>query len=133
MWKGMSMGKEIISQSQRTWLLDALDLWKSRNLLSATQAEGILGLYETQEESVERQRSHGVFVLMGIAALLVGLAFLLVIAYNWESLGRSVKLAIIFGVLIGTHTTGYALRYRWKAKLVSEIVFFVGCLVYGGG
>src|SRR5205814_8153366 len=41
--------------------------------------------------------------------------------------------AIIFGVLIGTHTTGYALSYRWKAKLVSEIVFFVGCLVYGGG
>jgi len=127
------MRKRVISEKQRTWLADELGLWRGEGVLSDEQAARILDLYETQVQIADRKRSRAVFALMGVAAFLVGLATLLLIAYNWEGMPRSLKLVIIFGAIIGAHAGGFVLRYRRQARLLSEVVLFLACLFYGAG
>src|SRR5205807_743113 len=104
--------------------------WRDEGILSQDQQLRILDRYETSIEVAERQRSRAIFVLMGVAALLVGLAVLLLIGYNWEALPRALKVAIILAVILSTHAAGFYLRYRRQALILSEIIFFLGCLFY---
>src|SRR5439155_1864733 len=127
------MTRRTITDRQRGWLHDELEVWRQHGIVSFEQAGKILDLYESTTEVADRQRSRAVFTLMSVAALLVGLAVLLVIGYNWEDLPSPVKLALIFGVLLGTHAAGFWLRYRRQARTLSEVVFFLGCLLYGAG
>lgn len=127
------MAKRPLSYQQRTWLLEELDTWRTQALVSAKQVQDILALYETSGEVSERQHSRALVMLMGIAAFLIGLAVLLLIGYNWAALPRVVKLVLIFGAILGAHTTGFLLRYRRKTGLTSEIPFFLGCFLYGAG
>jgi predicted membrane protein DUF2157 len=127
------MSKRAITAKQRAWLLDELSLWRRDALVSEQQAQRIAGLYEGAGELAERGRSRAVFVLMAAAATLVGLAALLLIGYNWDQLSRWSKLAIVLGVIGVTHAAGFSLRYRRNAGVLSENVFFLGCLFYGAG
>jgi len=91
----------------------------------------ILDLYETVDEISSRTRRRIIFMLMGLAAFLVGLAVLLVVGYNWEAMPRTAKLAVIFGVIAATYAGAFYLRYTVGARVTSEVVFFLGCLFYG--
>src|SRR5947209_219567 len=122
------MARRAITSEQRAWLAGELDTWREQALVTPAQAEGILGLYETTEESAERQHAKSIFALMSVAAFLVGLAALLLVGYNWEAMPRFVKLGLILGVVAGTHATGFWLRYRRQTQSLSEVVFFLGCL-----
>ena len=97
------MGKQAISTKQRAWLLEALQAWRGRGIVSEEQAGRILDLYETPAAIAERQRSRGIFTLMGVAALLVGLAVLWLIGYNWAVMSRGLKLTVIFGAVAAAH------------------------------
>lgn len=125
--------KRTISKRQRSWLLSELSAWSGKGILSEEQTRTILGLYETPEEVSSRSRRRTIFVLMGLAACLVGLALLLVFGYNWEAMPRTAKLAVIFGVIAATHAGAFYLRYAVDARGISEVVFFLGCLFYGAG
>jgi hypothetical protein len=92
-----------------------------------------LALYETPGETSLRKHSLAMFALMSLAALLVGLAALLLIGYNWEAMPKPAKLAVVFGVIVATHGAGFWLRYVRQARRLSEVVFFLGCLFYGCG
>ena len=127
------MAKRGISDKQRAWLVSQLGDWQSQGVLPADQAARILDLYETETELAERKRSAALLTLMGVAALLVGLAALLLIGYNWEAMPDVLKLVIIFGAIVGTQTAAFVLRFRRHATLLSEVVFFLGCLFYGAG
>lgn len=127
------MAKRGISDKQRAWLVRQLDDWQSHGLLFTDQTAPILDLYETQVELAERKRSIALVTLMGIAALMVGLSALLLVGYNWRSMPASLKLFIVFGTIIGTQTVACVLRFRRHATLLSEVVFFLGCLFYGTG
>jgi uncharacterized membrane protein len=126
------MGKRPLSQSLRHWLLDEVDLWRNTGLVSDEQADAILDLYETPQQSSARQQSIAIYILVGLAASFVGLAMLLCIGYNWQSLHDAVKLALILAAVGGAHALGFALRYVWRARIFSEFAFFLGCLLYGG-
>ena len=127
------MAKRGISDAQRTWLVRQLDDWQSHGLLSANQAAPILDLYETPVELTDRKRSIALVTLMGIAALMIGLSVLLLVGYNWKAMPAAMKLSIIFGAILGTHGIAAALRFKRHATLLSEVVFFLGCLFYGIG
>src|SRR4051812_19117131 len=127
------MSKRAITASQRSWLLDQLNVWRQSGIVSEQQAQRIADLYEGAGELAERGRSRAVFVLMSAAATLVGLAALLLIGYNWDALSRPSKLVIILGVIALAYATGFFLRYRRNATALSENVFFLGCLFYGAG
>jgi uncharacterized membrane protein len=127
------MPKRSISARQRDWLHDELQVWRAEAILSEEQGRRILDLYETLAEAVERQRSRAVFTLIAVAGLLVGLAVLLLIGYNWEEMPAGLKLVVMFGAILGTYTGAFYLRYTRGARVASELVFFLGCLFYGAG
>lgn len=127
------MSKRSISLRQRGWLRGELEAWQAEAILTGEQADRILSLYEGPAEAVARQRSRAVFTLMAVAGLLVGLAVLLLIQYNWEAMPAGLKLTVVLAAVIGTHTCGFSVRYVRRARLASELVFFLGCLLYGAG
>jgi uncharacterized membrane protein len=125
------MARRSISVKQRAWLASQLDDWRSCDIVSADQSSRILDLYETPTELAERGRSELLLVLTSLAAFLIGLAVLLLIGYNWHAMPAAVKLLIIFTVLIATHALGFYLRFVRGFRMLSEVVFFLGCLFFG--
>jgi uncharacterized membrane protein len=123
--------RRALAPAQRAWLLDEMKVWQSLGLLSGDGADEILALYETQRDSTSRQHATAIFVLLAVAAIFVALAALLLVGYNWEAMPTPLKLAIVFGVLGGTHALGFYLRYTAGKRRGSEVVFFLGCLFYG--
>lgn len=127
------MANREITDRQRNWLVGELSAWNDAGLVTSDQAEKILAIYGTPEEVAERRGARAIFTLTSLAALLVGLAVLLLIGYNWEDMPPALKLVIIFSVLIATHVCAFLLRYRFDKRTASEVVFFLGCLLYGAG
>ena len=126
------MSREI-TEPQRNWLSSELEVWRSLGILGEDQAREVLALYTTPGEFNERRQSKGVMVLMAMAATLVGLSLLLVIGYNWSEMSDTLKITAVFGSLIVTHAAGAGLRWRRGLRRESEILFFIGCIVYGSG
>lgn len=127
------MSKRCLSAQQRSWLLDELQIWQAEGILSQEQAHRLVELYESSSEAADRQRLRGVFTLMAVAGLLVALALFLVIGYNWEAMPAGLKLVIIFALILGTHGSGFYLRYLRESATASELAYFLGCLFYGAG
>jgi uncharacterized membrane protein len=127
------VGVRQISNQQREWLSQELEFWRGEGFVNAAQTDRIRDCYETIGASGARQHSRARFALKGISALLVGLAALLVVGYNWDQLHWVLKLVLIFAGVAGTHALAFYLRYVAGAQRVSEVVFFLGCLFYGAG
>ena len=108
-----------------------MDLWRAGGILSDDQPARILDLYETPAEIAQRKHSIALFALSGVAALMIGLAALLLVSYNWQAMPAALKLTVIFGVLLGSYAAAFWLRYRSQLRLTSEIVFFLACIFYG--
>ena len=106
------MARRTISDGMRQWLVDEIAVWQSEEILSAGQSARLLDLYELQTEAADRKHSVALLALMSVAALLVGLAVLLLIGYNWQEMSATLKLVTIFGVITATHATGFYLRFR---------------------
>jgi uncharacterized membrane protein len=122
-----------ISDRERQWLDRELSHWREAGILQHGQTEQILACYESDAERGQRKHSVARFALQGIAAFLIGLAALLVIGYNWNSLHWGVKLCLVFGSVAGTHALGFYLLQFARTKRLAEVVFFLGCLFYGAG
>lgn len=123
------MSKRSISAGQLSWLRTELEAWRDAGAIDDPQR--VLALYETDEDIAERAHSHGVFALMAIAGALVALAVLLLVGYNWSEMPRALKVS---GAILGTlaaHAAAFGLRYRRGARTGSEVMFFVGCMLYG--
>lgn len=127
------MASRTIPDRTRTWLLGEIEVWRNAGIVSKDQAGLILGLYESPAETTRRKHSLAVFALMAVAALLVGLAVLLLVGYNWEAMPKAVKLVLIFGTILGTYGLGFWLRYVRGERRGSEIAFFLACFFYGCG
>ena len=127
------MTRRGISERDRNWLVAELESWAALGLIDGTQASKIIDLYETPEELGLRRSDRGIQVLSGLAALLVGLAILLLVGFNWAILPDALKLIAIFITIAATHLGGLFLRYRLGQPAKSEVVFFLGCLFFGAG
>lgn len=127
------MPGRILTDAQRKWLLTELAHWRDSSIISTDQSDRILTLYESPSDISARKGARAIFTLLGIAAFLIALAVLLMIGYNWEDLSRGVKLVVILGFIALTHPAAYYLRYFRLARFGSEILFFLGCLLYGSG
>jgi uncharacterized membrane protein len=125
------MDRHPIPNQVRQWLLKELELWRAGGILSNDQPGRILDLYETPAEAAGRKRSLAMFTLSSVAALMIGLAALLLVSYNWQAMSAVLKLAIIFGVLLGSYAVAFWLRYRSRLRLTSEIIFFLAGVFYG--
>jgi uncharacterized membrane protein len=120
-----------ISGRVRRWLIGEMEDWWKQGILTGDQADRILGLYETDVQIAQHKRVMAWFALSGVAAVMIGLAVLLLVGYNWSAMPATLKLAVIFGVLFGTHAAGFWLRFHAQRRTASEIVFLLGCLFFG--
>ncbi|MDG3007442.1 DUF2157 domain-containing protein [Paludisphaera mucosa] len=129
------MGGREITADRRAWLVGELEAWTTQGLLSGDQAKGVLGLYEggTPEGEAARRTDRASSAVMGLGALMIGLAVLTAVAFNWQELSTSVRIALILLTLGGTYAGAWALRYRAGARTASDVVCFLGCLLYGAG
>lgn len=127
------MPGRILTETQRKWLLSELAHWRDSTIISPEQSDRILNLYESPSDISARKGARAIFTLLGIAAFLVALAVLLLIGYNWEELSRFVKLFVILLTIAAVHSGAFALRYYRQSRLGSELLFFLGCLLYGAG
>lgn len=126
------MSREI-TESQHTWLAKELDAWDLLGLVSKDQASAVLSLYATPRDFQAKRQSKAVQTLMALAATLLGLSVLLLIGYNWSAMPAAAKVTAVFGSIILSHAAGAWLRYRKGLRLESEILFFIGCILYGTG
>ena len=70
--------------------------WQGLGLVDREQAVALLGLYESRETFESRQQSKGLFALMALAAMFVGLGVLLLVGYNWSEMAPPLKVVAIF-------------------------------------
>lgn len=125
------MTQRAITEKNRAWLSMEMEIWRNQGIISDGHSAKIRDIYISPQESARQRYALARFALFGLAALMVGLAVLLLVGYNWEAIGRSVKLSIIFGAILGIYGAAFGLRYLRKAQVLSEMLFFLGCLFYG--
>jgi len=125
--------KRFLSDKQREWLAGELAAWKSQSIVTQEQASKILDLYETTADSSDRKRSVLLSTLMGLAALMVGLAVFLLIGYNWDEIPRGGKLTLVLGTIAAAYAGAFYMERRITGKWMVDVVLFLGCLFYGGG
>ena len=125
------MNKRIITEKNRAWLSEEMKIWNNQGIVSEDHAARIWDLYLSARQSAEQRHAWARFTLLSLAMLMIGLAVLLVIGYNWQAIGRPLKLAVIFAAILGSYATAFYLRYLRQARLLSELFFFLGCLCYG--
>ena len=87
----------------------------------------------------QRNRRLASFTLAALAALMIGLAVLLLIGHNWqlvvagwEGLPRILKLAAVFLVVVGSHAGAAPAVANALATRVGSSLFFA-CLMFGAG
>ena len=129
-WRGGNMSREV-TRAQRDWLEGEIAVWQTMGLVDEDRAQALLGLYESRESFEARQQTQGAVHIAGPGGSLVGLGVLLLIGYNWEQMPAPLKITAIFGAMIATHATAFEVRYRLGWRRLSEVVFFMGCLLYG--
>jgi uncharacterized membrane protein len=125
------MAGRAISEKQRSWLMSELTSWQALGLLDPDQAARIAELYGSADEAAQRRGAQALFTLTSLGALLVGLAALLLIGYNWIAMDAAAKLSVVLGSLLAMHAVAFTLRYRARLSQASEIAFFLACLMYG--
>jgi len=112
------------------WLMEQIEVWVARGLISREQADGIRRLYPEPKAGLP----WGAIIFSGIGAVILGLGVILLFAYNWEAMPKAAKLAVIFAALAGAHGTGLAL-FRcddWRRQ-IGEAVCLLGTMLFGAG
>lgn len=124
-------GREITAD-RRAWLVGEVEAWTAMGLLSGEQSTGILGVFaDAPRREAARRDDRASAAVMGLGALLIGLAVFTAVAFNWSELPRGARIALIFLTLAGTYGGAWLLRYRVAARTTSDVVCFLGCLFYG--
>ncbi len=106
------------------WLARQLPLWVKNDLISAEQAKQL-----QSNHPVEDSMGLGRLLITGIGAIMTGLGVILLFAYNWDDMGKFLKLAVIFGGLIGSHLLGMLASGR--NTILSESLFALGTMLMG--
>lgn len=124
-------GREITAD-RRAWLVGELEAWTALGLVSGDQPKRILGLYEggTPEGEAARRTDRASAAIMALGGLLIGMAALTAVAFNWRDLAPASRFGLIFAVLGATYWGAWKLRLRGSVA-GSNVVAFIGCLMYG--
>ena len=111
------------------WLFGEIEKWKSEGVITEEEAASIRGRYP----ALPPERPWGTILFGSIGAVIIGLGIILVVAYNWEAMHRFVKLAIIFGMLLAAHGTGFYLRRKSDHFVFGEAFHVLGTMFFGAG
>ncbi|MFQ5579361.1 MAG: DUF2157 domain-containing protein [Nitrospiria bacterium] len=112
--------KELASEASR---------WVGKGLLSQKQAQTILKLYGTELPTGE-ERSVGYTILLSLAALFMGLAVVVVVCGNWDTIPRALRAILLIVLTVGSNGMGFRAVFR-KNEKTGRLWLFVGALFYG--
>ncbi|MFA6567122.1 MAG: DUF2157 domain-containing protein, partial [Victivallales bacterium] len=112
------------------WLMQEVERWINDGIIDRSQADRITALYPEETPS----RNWGPLIFSVIGAIVFGLGVILLFAYNWDSIHKFAKLALIFSALLGTHGAGYYFRSKGASRAyLSEAFFALGTMFFGSG
>lgn len=119
----------MVSRGWAKRLFKELDAWVQEGIIAPEKAESLRKRYA---RAAEYNRLVSVVFVLG--SVLVGLGIILFIASNWHSLGRPVKVALVFAFIAGFNLCGYYLRFvRAGFPRLGETFFFLGAVSFGAG
>lgn len=95
---------------QRKILEDLEDLL-AENVIDQSTADRIQQFYRDREGE-QRSRQFVIFGILG--SLLIGLGIILIVAHNWDNLGRTAKTIIGFTPLFLAQALGFLTIVRWR-------------------
>lgn len=103
--------------------------WVDEELISEAQAEQICHRYDIDYQQT-KNRSLTYAILVGLAALFIGLSLITLIGGNWDAIPRAVRM---WGLILLTMTTqGVALRkYLSGQQHAAGGIFLLGNLFFG--
>lgn len=101
-------------------------LWVEKGLLQEDTAERLLAEYDARPASFSLGR-----VLMGLAAVLLGAALLLLVASNWEYIPRLIRVGLMLALIWAVHI-GAALLLMRGAFATANGLLIIGALSFGG-
>ena len=100
-----------MSRKGPDWLLGELPGLVSRGILTADAADRLSAHYQETGRPAARQLGLTVTAVFGSA--LIGLGIILVLAYNWEELSRTLRAAISFSMLLGAQGAAGWVLFRF--------------------
>jgi uncharacterized membrane protein len=116
------------------WLYAELPQLVERGILTAEAAEALRGHYGPPDSAGSRI-GWGQILLASFGALLVGGGIILILAHNWDGLGRPARAAVALGVLLAAQAvTLYAVVRRaqsvpWREATSGLLVAAVGAAI----
>lgn len=97
------------------WLTKELPYWVKKGFITPEKADELLDYYSA------RRGVSPVSAFSVIGFLLVGLGIILILAYNWDNIGRTERTALAFGLLIaGQLAAVLAKRFRYYSTALME-------------
>ncbi len=116
----------------RGWLkklFREIDIWVEDKIIEPSEADKIKARYSKQSEY--NKLASSIFIL---GSILVGLGIILFIASNWQQLGKTIKVALIFSLILGFNLLGYYFRFEKKNfPKLGEALLFLGAICFGAG
>ncbi|MCW8885361.1 MAG: DUF2157 domain-containing protein [Motiliproteus sp.] len=103
--------------------------WIGDELISSAQGEAILARYGTRLSDA-KSNSFGYYVLTALAALFVGLAVILVVSHNWDSIPRMTRMLSLVGLTLIINLQGIRLILQDRYRPGTLWLFF-GSICYG--
>lgn len=114
-----------ISRVLFDFLKQELDFYRNSDIITQTQEENILRLYEV------KKKTSFVSIILVIGSILIGLGILSFIASNWVEMGKSLKLIIILFSFIGVNFVSFKLTQNYPKT--SKSLIYLGVLIFGSG
>ncbi len=106
------------------WFASRLKIHQELGEISSEQVHQILSHYEVKQFSFIR-------ILVTLGAILIGFGVLSFIASNWETLGKPMRLGLIFASYSISLFTGFKLRDNLPKT--SRSLIYLAMIIYGAG
>ena len=128
------MADNVDVRQRVTWLYSELPVLIERGVLTPEAADALRRYYDSSDLSASRS-GWGQVLLASFGALLVGGGIILILAHNWDVLGRPARAGVAFGMLLAAQAgTIYAVVRRadstaWAEATSALLVSAVGAAI----
>ncbi len=117
-------------QRQSEWLRGEAEKWVRDGLLTEAQRIALLQRYP----ACRGGKAWGTILFSSLGAVIAGLGVILLLAHNWDVIGRIEKLAIVAGSVLATHITGlFFFRSTERERPLGEGICLFGSMLFGAG
>jgi len=125
----MSFGRQ---RKMHRWLRRELPSWEEKNIITAPQADAILGLYKLTRAK-PREKMDMVKVLTLVGAIFVGLGVIFFVASNWQRIPGHMRTGMLLLITLSTLYAGYLFNYEREGfTQLGKSLLLLASLFWGG-